>query len=96
MVATTAETQVTEGARIRPLSTFNLVSAVAMLLLLPPFVYYMWLCATQYHGALFVPSNMAELKDLLGRVAAPTPRAFAIFLGWYLFQGLLQQFAPGK
>ncbi len=33
---------------------------------------------------------------LLGRVPAPTPTAAAIVLGWLLFQGLLQLYAPGK
>src|SRR5579871_1639160 len=70
--------------------------ALPLMVLLPPLVYYMWICATRYDGALTIPHNKEELLRLVSFVAAPTWQAVAIYLGWFLFQALLQIYAPGK
>lgn len=80
----------------KPPSAFNFVGSVVIFLLLPPFVYYLWICATQFDGALYVPHNWPEVVDLVRRVPLPTVRSVAIFTGWMLFQGLLQIYGPGK
>jgi protein-S-isoprenylcysteine O-methyltransferase Ste14 len=72
------------------------VGAVAMLVGLPLLVYYVWICLSDYAGALVIPTSVAEWARLLGRVPAPTPRAVAIVLGWLLIQGLLHVLLPGK
>jgi protein-S-isoprenylcysteine O-methyltransferase Ste14 len=70
---------------------FNVAMTVVLLLVLPPLVYYLWMCLAYNHGQLMLPS-----LDLLGRVPMPTATAFAIVIGWVLFQALLQVYAPGK
>ncbi len=70
--------------------------ALPLMVLLPPLVYYMWICATQYGGALIIPHNKEELAKLVSFVAPPTWRSVAIYLGWFGFQALLQIYAPGK
>ena len=70
---------------------FNVATTVVLLLVLPPLVYYLWMCLAYNHGQLMLPS-----VDLLGRVPMPTATAFAIVIGWVLFQALLQIYAPGK
>ena len=76
-------------------STFNLVMSVVLLAVLPALVYYMWIAATQYDGALPLPATKEEWLRLWSYVPAPTWTAVAIFAGWYAFQGLLQIYAPG-
>jgi protein-S-isoprenylcysteine O-methyltransferase Ste14 len=70
--------------------------AVPLMLLLPPLVYYLWICAEYYQGELVIPHGLDELRALFGHVPAPTLTSIGIFVGWYLFQGLLQIYAPGK
>ncbi len=76
-------------------TAFNLVMSVVLLVLLPCLVYYMWIAATQYDGALPTPTTKQEWLQLLSYVPMPTWTAVAVFAGWYLLQGLLQIFAPG-
>ena len=67
-----------------------------IMLLLPPLVYYMWICMAQNHGAFLLPRTMDELTGLLRLVPAPT-LASTLFVGlWILGQGLLQIYAPGE
>src|SRR4051794_34018626 len=76
----------------RPTATvFNVVMSAVLLIALPPLVYYMWMCLQYNHGALMLPSaKMLEWFPL------PTVTSVAIVAGWFLFQGLLQVYAPGK
>ena len=67
-----------------------------LLLLLPPLVYYLWICARFYDGALVIPRSLAELRDLYSHVAAPTWTAVAIYGGWFLLQLVLQLYTPGR
>jgi protein-S-isoprenylcysteine O-methyltransferase Ste14 len=70
---------------------FNVAMTLVLLLVLPPLVYYLWMCLEFNHGRLMLPS-----LDLLGRIPMPTRTAVGIVLGWLAFQALLQIYAPGK
>jgi protein-S-isoprenylcysteine O-methyltransferase Ste14 len=69
--------------------TFN-YGAVPLMLLLPPLVYWMWICMVDHGGAMTVPS-----WDMVRRIPLPTPTSIAMFVGWFVFQALLQIYAPG-
>ncbi|MGZ3319335.1 MAG: hypothetical protein ACXU95_18860, partial [Isosphaeraceae bacterium] len=75
---------------------FTLGGSVGLLLLLPPLVYYMWICLRDNGGALIVPTSRAEWLALVQKVPLPTVTAVAIYLGWFLYHVLMQQYAPGK
>ena len=72
------------------LTVVNLTGAVLMMLLLPPFTYYMWNCVVEFGGALVSPAG------LLGKIPAPTLTSVAIFFGWFFLHVVLQIAAPGK
>ena len=57
---------------------------------LPPFAYYMRICANDFGGALIVP------KSLLARIPAPTLKAATLYMVWFALQVILQIAAPGK
>jgi hypothetical protein len=67
-----------------------------LMVILPPLVYYLWICVTCYDGALQLPRSADELRHLASHVAPPTWSALAIYLGWFGFQALLQITVPGK
>lgn len=67
-----------------------------LMLVLPPLVYYMWICMRHYGGNLVCPQNLAELRALLGYVEGPSWKAIFLYGGWYLLQVLLQVYAPGE
>jgi delta14-sterol reductase len=69
----------------------DFLGALLLLVALPPFTYYIWLCVTQHDGALFMPS-----LDLFSRIPAPTFTAVAAYGLWFLLQAALQIVAPGK
>jgi delta14-sterol reductase len=91
-----AEEKPSEPSVVPAASTGKVVCALLLMIALPPLVYYMWICATVYQGALFLPSTSAELVELANRIPAPTLTSVLIFAGWFLFQALLQIYAPGK
>ena len=68
---------------------------VAMPVLLPPLVYYLWICLEHNGGALMLPRSTADWAWLVQRVPAPTWPAVAIVVGWFAFQAVLQIAAPG-
>lgn len=70
---------------------FNVLSTIVLLLVLPPLVYYLWICLEFNGGNLMVPS-----PGLFRYVPAPTPTSIGIFASWFVFQALLQIYAPGK
>jgi protein-S-isoprenylcysteine O-methyltransferase Ste14 len=74
----------------------HIASVLAMLVGLPPFTFYLWMCVQYNGGAFIVPGSGAEIGEWLARVPAPTWKAAFLFLGWFLFQALLQIYAPGK
>lgn len=64
---------------------------IPLMLLLPPFVYWMWWCAVKRNGELALPDG-----DFIASIPAPTPTSIAIFVGWFAFQAALQIYAPGR
>ena len=77
-------------------SWWNFGGAILLMAALPPLTWYMWVCATAFHGALVAPASKAEVLDLLRRVPAPTFAAVAFYGAWLLLQVVLQIAAPGK
>jgi protein-S-isoprenylcysteine O-methyltransferase Ste14 len=71
-------------------SAFNVVMTVVLLVTLPPLVYYLYVCLQFFDGRLAIPSG-----EWLHYIPAPTLTSAAIVGGWFLFQGLLQIYAPG-
>jgi Delta14-sterol reductase len=65
-------------------------SAIPLMVLLPPLVYYMWWCMVSQGGAMAWPS-----AAFWRSIPLPTARSTLIFGGWFLFQMALQAFAPG-
>jgi protein-S-isoprenylcysteine O-methyltransferase Ste14 len=68
----------------------------AMLIALPPLVYYLWICVHFHDGALVLPRSLAELRRLLSLVPGPTATAALLYGGWIALQALLQIYAPGR
>src|SRR5438552_19182082 len=97
MSATEATAEPTIGGTptaTRPTATtFNVVMTIVLLLALPPLVYYMWMCLEFNHGALFIPWPSSKVLDWF---PMPTLTSVGIVAGWFIFQGLLQVYAPGK
>jgi delta14-sterol reductase/lamin-B receptor len=67
-----------------------------MMVALPPFTYYLYICLADFGGALVVPASVEEARRLLARIPPPTPAAVALYGGWLLLQAALQQWAPGR
>lgn len=72
------------------------LGVVLLLVGLPPLVYYLWICARFYEGALQAPATAAAWAELLGHVPGPTWPAVGIFAFWFLLQAALQLWAPGR
>jgi protein-S-isoprenylcysteine O-methyltransferase Ste14 len=68
----------------------------ALMAVLPLLVYYMWICMEHYGGAMVLPTTWEQLRELAAHVAPPTLTAVALYGGWFLFQALLQVYAPGR
>ena len=72
---------------VRPTATqFNVAMTVALLIALPPFVYYLWACLAFNHGRPMIPS-----AQLLDHFPWPTATSVGIVIGWLLFQALPQR-----
>lgn len=67
------------------------VGFIAMMLALPPLVYYMWISVTFYGGAIVIPD-----AEFLSHIQAPTPLSIGLYLGWFALQALLEIVGPGK
>lgn len=67
-----------------------------LMIALPPLVWWMWVCASEYGGALAIPRDAEGLRILLSYVPMPTWPAVAFLFGWYGLQIALQIGAPGK
>jgi Delta14-sterol reductase len=78
------------------IGVYSSFGAVLLLVVLPPLVYWMWMCLQLDGGAFLIPSTVEGLQGLLAHFPWPTPTAAAIYLGWFGFQVLLQLYAPGK
>jgi protein-S-isoprenylcysteine O-methyltransferase Ste14 len=76
----------------RPTATpFNVAMTIVLLIVLPPFVYYLWICLAYNHGQPMWPS-----LSMIRYFPLPTWTSAAIVVGWLVFQALLQIYAPGK
>ncbi len=84
-----------DKAVIRITGGFSFVGSILMPILLPPLVYYMWLCLEVNEGKLMMISSMDELVRLAKMVPGPTLLATGMYFGWYLFHVVMQQYAPG-
>jgi len=62
-----------------------------LILVLPPLVYYIWICLEYYDGKLAAPS-----VDFARHLPRPTFESAWIVAGWFLFQSVLQIAAPGS
>lgn len=71
--------------------TFDILGGLLLLVALPPFTCYIWICVNDYGGALVLPT-----MDMLARIPGPTAAAVILYGSWFLFQSALQIFAPGK
>jgi len=69
----------------------DLLGGLLLIVALPPFTYYVWVCVNDYAGALIVPT-----VDLFSRIPAPTVTSVLLYGGWFLLQTVLQIAAPGK
>jgi protein-S-isoprenylcysteine O-methyltransferase Ste14 len=72
-----------------PLSA-SAVGPLALMVLLPPLVAYLWMCA-RAGGALRMPD-----RAMLAEVPLPTPRAALALVGWVAVQAALQHLLPGR
>src|SRR5438552_4174808 len=75
---------------------FTAFGAIGLLVALPPLVVYLWLCLRYNGGAFIVPRDMKSFVGMLQLVPAPTWTATAIYLGWFCYHALMQQYAPGR
>jgi steroid 5-alpha reductase family enzyme len=92
-----ASTKPPEGSveHVRILTGFR-TGALPLMVLLPPLVYYMWICVAFYGGDLQIPTNAAALGAFVSHITLPGWQSWAIVAGWYALQIGLQLWAPGK
>jgi protein-S-isoprenylcysteine O-methyltransferase Ste14 len=72
-------------------SVANVAVAALLLVLLPPLVYYFWICLDRFQGRLVIPT-----RAWFSYFPWPTATSVGMVAGWLLFQGLLQIYAPGR
>ncbi len=70
------------------------VGAVGMMVFLPLVTYYLFF-AVRFNGGDLLPGPHADWVGFL-RDIQPTWGAAALYLVWFAFQAVLQQFAPGR
>jgi len=71
-------------------------SYILLMIGLPLLTWYMWICLIHNSGAFIVPGTRQEWADLASKLPPPTFQAAALYLGWLLFQALLQHYLPGR
>ena len=69
----------------------DILGGLLLIVALPLFTYYVWICVRDYGGALVVPS-----REWISRVPVPTVAAIALYGCWFVLQAVLQIVAPGK
>lgn len=74
----------------------------AMMIGFPSLMYYMWIGATYYDGHLPLPEEGQAIPDFLRHLvglvctgAFPSLKAWAIYWGFFVFEGLCYLFLPG-
>ncbi|MEC8023188.1 MAG: DUF1295 domain-containing protein [Myxococcota bacterium] len=70
--------------------TFGNLTLVLSLPLITLYFYFCW----RFNGGDVLPGAAADWSGFLEGIA-PTWKAAAMFIGWFVFQGALQQWAPG-
>ena len=75
----------------RTATPFNVAATAVLLFTLMPLVYYLWMCLAFNHGEPMLPS-----AALLDHLPMPTPISVGILVGWFVWQIVLQIFAPGR
>jgi delta14-sterol reductase len=93
-MTTTKQTELLGGTptALRPTATaFNVAMTAVLLVVLPLFVYYLWICLEFNHGNPIAPS-----AALFKYFPLPTWTSTGIVAGWLGFQVLLQICAPGQ
>src|SRR5262245_9715896 len=90
-----APTAVSQSAS-SPYRRGHVYGVLLLMLTLPLLTYYLWICLTDFYGALIVPTSQDEFIQLLVRLPAPTVTSVALYGGWFLLQVVLQIVAPGK
>ena len=53
------------------------LSWLVLMVVLPPLVYYLWICVRYYQGALILPRSMAAWQQFWSHVSPPTWTAAA-------------------
>src|ERR1051326_304044 len=76
--------------------TLDVAGAFLLLLALPPFTVYVWLCIRQFDGALVFPTSHRALLDLVAWIPSPTLKSVALYGTWFLLPVVLQIALPGK
>ncbi|KAL9599921.1 MAG: hypothetical protein Q9179_003400 [Wetmoreana sp. 5 TL-2023] len=73
-----------------------------IMILFPPLMYYLWIGATFYDGHLPLPARDQSLSDFLRQLgslayegAFPTPKAWAIYWAFLLFEAACYLYLPG-
>lgn len=72
------------------------LSWLILMLSLPPFVYYLWICVTFYRGTLVFPYETAAWLEFWSHVSPPTWKAAGLYGVWFVWQAALQHYAPGR
>jgi Delta14-sterol reductase len=80
-----------EPTEITKARTRDMLGGLLLLVTLPPFTWYVWLCVSEFGGSLVLPTS-----QLAGHVSAPTAAAVVIYAVWFFVQAILQIAAPGK
>ncbi len=62
-----------------------------LMFVLPPLVYYAWVCVDRFDGTLQIP-----VPALIQQIPGPTVASMLLYVSWFLLQAALQIFAPGK
>src|SRR5215467_3698044 len=81
----------TETTGITKARTRDMLGGLLLLVALPPFTWYIWVCVSEFGGSLVLPTS-----QLAGHVSAPTVTAVVIYAAWFLVQAILQIAAPGQ
>lgn len=81
----TVQTEITKARMI------DLLGGLLLIVALPPFTYYVWICVHDFGGSFVVPT-----LGLLSRIPAPTITSLVLYGCWFLLQSLLQAVSPGK
>ncbi|CAL8579376.1 C-24(28) sterol reductase [Xanthoria parietina] len=85
-----------------PLEFGGTLGVCAIMAIFPALMYYLWIGATYYDGHLPWPAKDQSLREFVGQLgslayegAFPTLRAWAIYWGFMVFEGICYLYLPG-